>query len=147
MKSVKSVSHLQTLALGKGASARVGGVTMNSTAERIQTASQPKPEPVAPPEAPAKPVAEPKSPDLLPALITSMDHIGACVKQSNEAQSTNAEALTGLAKILEKLIQQTPAQKAVGQEVAKQVIVNGWVMTVQRDTRGLMTHIVVDAKP
>lgn len=138
MKSVKSVSHLQTLALGKGASARLGGVTMNSTAERIQPspAKPSQPEPVKPVAAPTTPKPETRAPDLMPALLESVAAMGDYACQAQAAQDTNTRVLAEMGRVLEA-IAKLPQPQPMQETAAK-----GWLLKVERDTRGLMTDII-----
>jgi hypothetical protein len=134
MKTFKSTDALKQAALSKGASASVGGVKFNSTADKIAAVPTPKPEPVKPPEpAPALSAALP-TPDLAPIVQSAVDAMAASV---NIVTMDNAKVMAEVAKVMEKIAMQTTAPSAAPQaDPAK-----AWKLKVNRDTRGFMDTV------
>ena len=137
MKTFKSADALKTAALQRGASASVGGVKFNSTADKVNAVfpvplpepEQPKPQPIIETVLIQEP---PKQQDLAPIVQTAVDAMAASVKA---VSIDNAKVMEEVAKVMEKISlqpQQTP--QAPLETPAKH-----WRLKVNRNSRtGLM---------
>ena len=146
MKTVKSLDELKRLALARGASTTVGKDKFNSM---MAKADYKKPQ-IAPAIAPIMPTPElivptPDAPiefkpeivvqDVMPAMQASIDAIGAYATKADDLNQSNSKVMAEVQKVLAAV-----SAKPVSQPV------KGWVMTVERDTRGLLTQIIATPK-
>lgn len=142
MKTFKSVDALKTAALQKGASASVGGIKFNSTADKVNAVQfpipvpepvqeQPKPEPI--PE-PPKPVEVPQAQDLAPIVQSAVDAMAASV---SEVTKDSARVMSEVLKFTEQLAlaNSSPTQTGAPADTPAK----HWRLKVNRNQRtGLM---------
>lgn len=135
MKTVKTASDLQRLALTKGASASVGGVRFNSAFDTVTTDRPAKAKPVAP-EA-----VQPTAPDSAMLLSKIIELLARPTPEIKMPDIVIPEIKMPEIKMPDIQWPSTPTPTAPPAQAVS------WCFKVERDVRGFMTQIVATCKP